>query len=588
MNTLQKVLLSGNEAIALGAYHSGIKVASAYPGTPSTEILENLSQFEGVYAEWSPNEKVAMEVGIGACLGGVRALVSMKHVGLNVAADPFFTGSYIGVRGGLVVVSADDPGMHSSQNEQDSRYYALAAKVPMLEPADSQEGYEFIGEAVEISEQYDTPVLLRVTTRISHSKGVVVHNGKRKTVGHDLGFQKNAPKYVMVPAYARGRHVQVEGRMERLKVLSEEIHINRIEWGDKNLGIISSGVAYQYAKEVFPGASFLKLGMTNPLPRQMVQEFAKEVEQVIVVEELDPYLETQVKAMGIPARGKECLPLCGELTPEIVFEGITGHKAKLQEDPGDRPTLPPRPPALCPGCPHSGTFYTIKKLKLAVIGDIGCYTLSVAPPLETMDSCVCMGASIGMAHGLEKAQGGTGKSQCVAVLGDSTFLHSGITPLMNVAYNRGHSTTIILDNRTTAMTGLQDHPATGKTLQGEASPAIDFEMLGKALGIASVRTVDPYNMKELEKVLREEIEAPHSSLIIASRPCILLRKGEKRIPKRIDLEKCAGCQLCIKIGCPAISETLEGKAQIDSVICNGCPICEQVCKLDAIQELTYD
>ena len=588
MEIQEKRLLSGTEAIALGAYHSGVKVASAYPGTPSTEILENLSRYKDVYAEWSPNEKVAMEVAIGACLGGVRALASMKHVGLNVAADPFFTGSYIGVKGGLVVISADDPGMHSSQNEQDNRHYALAAKIPMLEPTDSQEAYEFVGMAFDISEQYDTPVLLRVTTRISHSKGIVVPDRERQKAQNSAGFQKNPPKYVMVPAYARGRHMLVEQRMERLKALTEEISINCVEPGDKKLGVISSGVAYHYAKEIAPDASFLKLGMTNPLPRQMIQSFAKGVKRVVVVEELDPYLETQVRAMGVKASGKEYLPLCGELTPEIVVEGITGKKVQTREVSMDHVDVPPRPPALCPGCPHSGTFYAIKKLKLAVIGDIGCYTLSVAPPLETMDSCLCMGASIGMTHGLEKAMAGTAPARCVAVLGDSTFLHSGITPLMNVAYNKGHSTTIILDNRTTAMTGMQDHPATGRTLQGEDAPAIDFEALGKAIGIESVRTVDPYDMKNLEKVLREEINASHSSLIIARRPCILLRKGEKKRPKRVDPEKCAGCQLCIKIGCPAISETAEGKAEIDSGICNGCPICEQVCKLDAVQEFMHE
>jgi len=580
-----KELLSGNEAIALGAYDAGIQVASAYPGTPSTEILETLSRFQDVVAEWAPNEKVAMEVAIGASLGGARSMASMKHVGLNVAADPFFTASYIGVRGGLVVVSADDPGMHSSQNEQDNRHYAVAAKVPMLEPADTQEAYDFLGLALQLSEDYDTPVLVRVTTRISHSKGVVVRRtrGKRKKAA--LGFRKNPPKYVMVPVFARQRHKLVEERMQKLLAFSESSPLNRLEPGARKLGIISSGVAYQYAREVFPEASFLKLGMTHPLPAKKIQDFARRVKRVVVVEELDPYLEIRIRGMGIRVEGKDRLPLCGELTPEIVYRGVTGKQAaRRKEKPAEPLELPPRPPALCPGCPHSATFYTIKKLKLNVMGDIGCYTLSVAPPLETMDACVCMGASIGMAHGLEKALQGRDGARSVAVLGDSTFLHSGITPLLNVAYNKGHSTTIILDNRTTAMTGFQDHAGTGKTLQGEESPAVDFEGLGKAVGIASVRTVDPYNMQELEKVLREEIQSPRSSLIIARRPCLLLRKGDRRVAKAVDPEKCAGCQLCLKIGCPALSQTPEGKAQIDPVVCNGCPICEQVCKLDAIHE----
>ncbi len=584
MGSTTKELLSGNEAIAWGAYDYGVKVAAAYPGTPSTEILENIARFDDVYAEWSPNEKVALEVAIGACLGGVRTLASMKHVGLNVAADPFFTASYIGVNGGLVIVSADDPGMHSSQNEQDNRHYAVAAKVPMLEPADSQEAYDFVGQALEISEQYDTPVLLRITTRVAHSKGVLQRGAKRILHLKEAGFVKDPPKYVMVPNYARQRHDYVEQRMVRLREFTESISINRIEWARREVGIVASGVAYQYAREARPRASFLKLGLTHPLPEKRIREFAQGVQKLFVVEELDPYLEDQIKALGIPAIGKERFPICGELSPEIVKKGLSGRsRAKKAAPPAG---IPPRPPALCPGCPHSATFYTIKKLKLTVMGDIGCYTLSVAPPLETMDSTLCMGASVGMAHGIEKALGSGPGTRCVAVLGDSTFLHSGIVPLMNIAYNRGTSTTIILDNRTTAMTGFQEHAATGRTLQGEEAPEIDFEALGKALGIASVRTVDPYVMKDLEKVLKEEVEAPHASLIIARRECLLLKRGQKRTPKTVDPEKCVGCNLCLLTGCPALSRTPDGKAQIDSVICNGCPICQQICKLDAISDLS--
>ena len=586
MGDQEKELLSGNEAIAIGAYDFGVKVATAYPGTPSTEILENIARFDRIHAEWAPNEKVAMEVAVGACLGGVRTLVGMKHVGLNVAADPFFTASYIGVKGGLVVICADDPGMHSSQNEQDNRHYALAAKVPMLEPADSQEAYDFMGQALAMSEQYDTPVLLRVTTRVSHSKGLMKRTALRSVDPEAVGFEKNTAKYVMVPNFARQRHACVEERMTRLGELSETLPLNRIEWGDRELGIISSGVAYQYAREACPEASFLKLGFTHPLPENMIREFADGVKQVFVVEELDPYLETQVKALNIQALGKERFPICGELSPEIVEQGLTGRKAATQEDLSG---IPPRPPALCPGCPHSATFYAVKKLKLTVMGDIGCYTLSVAPPLETMDSCLCMGASIGMAHGLEKALGSAPEKRCIAVLGDSTFMHSGITSLMNVAYNRGTSTVVILDNRTTAMTGFQDHAATGKTLKGEEVPEVDLEALGKALGITSVRVADPYDMKVFEKCLQEEVSASHSSLIIARRPCLLLRKGEKRPPpKQVDPEKCVACNLCIQTGCPAISLTADDKAQIDSVICNGCPICKQICKLDAISEIPND
>jgi len=582
MGRPERLLLSGNEAIAAGARDFGVKLAAAYPGTPSTEILENISKYEEIYSEWSPNEKVALEVAVGASLGGVRALAAMKHVGLNVAADPFFTASYIGVKGGLVLVCADDPGMHSSQNEQDNRHYAVAAKVPMLEPADSQEAYDFTGLALDLSERYDTPVLLRVTTRVSHSKGLVKRTGKRPPKPRKPGFDKNTAKYVMVPTFARLRHEEVEKRTRALRALSESTPLNRVEKGGKDTGIVTSGVAHQYAREAFPDASFLKLGLTWPLPEKKIRAFARGVKKVVVVEELDPYLEDAIRAMGVKvSAGKDRLPICGELSPEVVREALRPGKKKRVPAPAP---IPPRPPALCPGCPHSATFYAVKKLKLNVMGDIGCYTLSVAPPLETMDACLCMGASIGMAHGMGKALGPEAARRFVAVLGDGTFLHSGIASLMNVAYNRGVSTVIILDNRTTAMTGFQDHASTGRTLMGEPAREVDLEALGKALGIESVRVADPYDLKGFQQVLQEEVEAPRSSLIIARRECLLLGRGQARVPKQVDPDRCTGCKLCLQTGCPAISLTAEGKARIDAAVCNGCPLCQQVCKAGAIRE----
>ncbi len=577
--------LSGNEAVALGAHDFGVRVATAYPGTPSTEILERISQFYNIYSEWSCNEKVAMEVAIGASLGGVRSLVSMKHVGLNVAADPLFTSSYIGVKGGLVFISADDPGMHSSQNEQDNRHYALAAKIPMFEPVDSQDAYQLIGLALNISEQYDTPVLFRMTTRLSHSKGIVSRNAEYQADLEGSAFEPNAPKYVMIPVFARQRHMLLEERMHQLQELSETIASNRIEWGERDVGIITSGVAYQYAKEAFPQASFLKLGFTHPLPINKIKSFASKVKQVFVVEELDPYLERQIKALKIPAIGKDRFPICGELSPEIIQQGIAGKSADQIQNSLD---IPVRPPVLCPGCPHTAALYTIKKCDLNVLGDIGCYTLSVAPPLEAMDTTLCMGASIGMAHGLDKASGPTGRRSCVAVIGDGTFLHSGITALLNLVYNQGTSTVIILDNRTTAMTGFQDHAATGMTLQRDNVPELDLEALIKVLGIPWVKTLDPYNLKEFEEGLREAIDAPCAAVIIARRACLLIPESEKRSAMLVDPEICNTCRQCLKIGCPAISLTSDNKAEIDPILCNGCPVCEQVCELGAIYPTIND
>ncbi|MBI4830026.1 MAG: indolepyruvate ferredoxin oxidoreductase subunit alpha, partial [Candidatus Lindowbacteria bacterium] len=490
---MSKVLMSGNEAAARGAYEAGVRFAASYPGTPATEVLENVSTYAGVRAQWTVNEKVALEETIGAAVAGARAMASMKHVGMNVAADPLFTASYIGVKGGLVIVNADDPGMHSSQNEQDNRYYARAAKLLTLEPADSAETKEFVRLAFDLSEQYDTPVIVRMTTRISHSKGLVAL-GERVEKEVE-GFKRDIPKYVMLPGYARGRHVVVEERMKRLAELSDRSELNRIIAGDRALGIISSGAAFQYSLEVAPKASFLKLGIVNPLPKEMIKRFAAQVENLVVVEELDPVIEEQVRALGLKVYGKDLgFPLCGELSPEAVWDALhskfpqmvrTRHEVTVQ--PGKYKDIPPRPPVLCPGCSHRIVLSILKKFKVNIMGDIGCYTLAAQPPLNAMDSCVCMGASVGMAFGVEKV---SGKGKAVAALGDSTFIHGGITGLIDIVYNKGATLVMILDNCTTAMTGRQDHPATGKTLQGEPTIALDFEKLARGIGI-------------LESVIRE-------------------------------------------------------------------------------------
>jgi len=594
-------LMSGNEAIARGAYEHGITFASGYPGTPSTEILEEFSGYEGVYAEWTPNEKVALEVGIGAALGGARALVVMKHVGVNVAADPLFTLSYTGIEGGLVIVSADDPSLHSSQNEQDNRHYARAAKIPMLEPADSAEAKEFIKIAFRMSEEFDTPVFLRTTTRVSHSKSIVqledkeVHEEKR-------GVRYNPSKYVMVPAMARQRRIVVEKRMESLSKFAETFPENRMEINDTKIGIITAGMPYNYAKDGFPGYSYLKLGMVHPLPRDLIREFASKVEKIYVVEELDPFIEEQVRAMGIDVVGKEAFPYTGEFDPAIVKTAITGNEVMAVSLP--ELSLPSRPPNLCPGCPHRGLFYVLGKLNVFVTGDIGCYTLAFMKPLEGIHSTICMGASVGMAHGMDKVI--EGKEKVVGVIGDSTFIHSGITPLLNMAYNRSNSVIIICDNRTTAMTGMQDHPATGFTLHGRETKALDFVKLAEALGIDNVRVVDPFNMKNTRRVIKEELSTEGPSLIISRAPCALLAIKQKlpgRIPLRIDPDKCTGCRACLGLGCPPISwkrfedldmkiekktKKQEGIAVIDSSICNGCTLCQQLCSAGAIEEVVED
>ncbi len=588
--------LSGNEAIARAAWEAGVTVASGYPGTPSTEILENLSKYNDVYTEWAPNEKVGLEVGLGASFAGARVLVTMKHVGLNVAADPLFTASYTGVRGGIVIINADDPEMHSSQNEQDNRNYAFAAKLPMLEPSDPAEARLMLKKAFEISEQFDTPVILRTTTRVAHVKGMV-ETGERQLGPIPVEIVKIPEKFVMLPGNARIRRKVIAERQEKLANFVESYEGNRIEWGDKKRGFITGGISYLYVKEAFPDASVLKIGSTWPLPFDMIRDFASQVEELIVVEELDPFLETHIKAHGIPCIGKEKIPAIGELNSFII-------KKALGEDTGEiyAPVeIPPRPPNMCPGCPHRGLFYSLSKYDVFISGDIGCYTLGFLPPLSAMDSCICMGASIGVAHGMEKALGENGKGKTVAVIGDSTFLHSGITGLTNMVYNKSASTVIILDNRITAMTGHQPNPASGSTLMGEPANSIAFEELCRALGVKHIRTVNPHEIDTCIKVLKEEIERPEPSVIIARAPCVLIPEERKRkkTPLTSSLDKCTGCTACIRIGCPAISwvpitpeegvklgkkKKQKGYSRISEDLCNGCGQCRTLCKFDAIAE----
>ena len=581
-----KKLLSGNEAVARGFYENGGRVAVAYPGTPSTEILENMVQYkEKINSQWSPNEKVALEVGIGSSFGGARTLVAMKHVGVNVAADPLLTVTYSGIKGGFVLVSADDPGMHSSQNEQDNRYYAKFAKMPLLEPSDSGEAKDFVGLALEISEKYDTPVLLRTTTRISHTKTVVELKEREE---HDglLGFEKNPSKYVMVPANARKRHPVVEERSIKLTQLAESIDVNRVEMNKKEMGVITSGIAYQYVKEAFPEASVLKLGMSFPLPINKIKSFAEAVETLYVVEELEPFIEEMIKAEGIRVIGKDVIPRCGELNVEIVRRALSPEKEESHvTEKVDEKSLPSRPPVLCPGCPHRGVFYTLNKLKAVVTGDIGCYTLGVQPPLSAMDSTIAMGASIGVNIGLEKALGIDFSRQSVAVIGDSTFMHSGVTGLMDAVYNKGSNTILILDNRITAMTGRQENPGTGYTLMGEETREVDLEALARAIGVEHVRKVDSYDLKALKEVIREEMDRPEVSVIITYNPCMLIRRKKFDIKKyRVNEDKCINCGICLKVGCPAVVKNEdETKSHIVESLCTGCSVCAQVCPKDAIE-----
>ncbi|WP_347489409.1 indolepyruvate ferredoxin oxidoreductase subunit alpha [Desulfoscipio sp. XC116] len=578
-----KELLSGNAAIARGAYENGITLAAGYPGTPSTEILENLSRYEGVYSEWAPNEKVALEVGIGAAMAGARALVTMKHVGVNVAADPLFTAAYTGVNGGLILVSADDPGMHSSQNEQDNRYYARFAKVALLEPSDSQEAKDMVGLALTISERYDIPVMLRTTTRVAHSQSMVELG--EPAVREIKPYGKDVKKNLMVPAFGRLRRVSLAARLARLAEYSENTPLNFIVPGDGKAGVITSGISYQLVREVLPDAAVLKLGMTNPLPVELIKKFAAQVETLFVVEELEPYLEEQIRMLGIKVAGKEFFPDTGEYSQGLlrrcfVKAGVLPVPLQTEDLTAGLPQAPPRPPVLCAGCPHRGVFYTLQRLKLTVTGDIGCYTLGGLPPLEGIDSCVCMGASIGMAHGMDKAVPGL-KGRTVAVIGDSTFLHSGITGLLNAVYNNSDSTVIILDNRTTAMTGHQDHPATGRTLMGQAAPEVDITMLCRSLGVKRVEVVDPLDISRLREVIKTETAAPGPSVVIARRPCVLLKR-EVRPAVTVDQEKCTGCKMCLKLSCPAIS-VIDSKALVNADACVGCNLCVQVCKTGAMQ-----
>jgi len=574
-----KQLMIGNEAIARGAFEAGATVATAYPGTPSTEIVTNFADFEGVYAEWAPNEKVAMEVGVGASIGGARTLVAMKHVGINVAADPLYTFAYTGVNGGMVIVSADDPGMHSSQNEQDNRGYGRFAKLLVIEPSDSQEALDFTRQAFDLSEQFDTPVMLRITTRLAHSQTMVEKGEPQAPVLKE--YKKNAPKYVMLPGYARGRHVEVEKHFEALREYVEQSPLNRIEWGDRKIGIITSGIPYQYVKEVMGDVSVLKLGIVNPLPRKMIEEFAAGVERLIIVEELEPVIEEQVRSWGIKVEGKEHFTLLGEYSPEYIEQQLKG--AAPPASFGLEKEIPARPPLLCAGCPHRGVFHTLRRMRLKVAGDIGCYTLGALSPLEGMDTCICMGASIGTALGLEKARGEEFAAKTVAVIGDSTFVHSGITPLIDVVYNQGTSTVLILDNDTTAMTGHQDHPATGVTIQKQPTAKLDIEALVRAVGVKNVRTVDPLKLDELETALKEELERREPSVIIAKRPCVLLEKVVVTNPIMVDPELCTGCKVCIRVGCTGISFNDEEKKAEINAGCIACGMCEQVCTFDAIK-----
>ena len=574
-----KKLMLGNEAVARGLYEAGVKIVSSYPGTPSTEITEIAATYDDIYCEWAPNEKVAAEVAFGASLRGARAACAMKHVGLNVAADPLFTLSYTGVNGGLVMIVADDPAMHSSQNEQDSRHYAIGAKVPMLEPADSAEAKEFAKEAFRISEEYDTPVLLRMCTRIAHSQSMVELNER---VEREVGtYEKNPQKYIMVPANAKKRHPFVEERMQKLTEYAEHAYINRIEGQSTDKGIICSGTCYQYVKEVFGDTvSVLKLGMVNPLPVNVIRDFAAKVDQLYVIEELDGIIENHVKALGISCIGKELFSAIGE------FSQATIRAAFGMEEPAVVTTdtqIPVRPPVMCAGCPHRGLFYVLSKNKVTTLGDIGCYTLGSAAPLMALDSTLCMGASISGLHGFNKAGGGETEKKTVCVIGDSTFMHSGMTGLVNIAYNASNSTVIILDNSITGMTGHQQNPTTGYNIKGDPAAAVNLEELVKAIGIKRVRVVDPYDLQECEDVILEEMAVEEPSVIISRRPCMLLKYVKPKAPVKVNEDKCVGCKSCLKIGCPAVSFK-NGKAVIDTSLCVGCEVCTQMCKLEAIEK----
>lgn len=577
MSESKKVIMLGNEAIARGAYEAGVKVSSAYPGTPSTEISENLVKYrDDLYAEWAPNEKVAAETAIGASISGVRAMACMKHVGLNVASDPLYTVSYMGVNGGLLFMVADDPGLYSSQNEQDTRMIARAAGVPVLEPSDSAEAKEFVKIGFELSEQFDRPVIFRITTRLAHSQGLVELKDREEIP--DKTYEKDIRKNVMMPGNAKFRHVEIEKRNNELKEAADTLPINKIEMNDTRIGVITSGIPYQYVKEALPQASVLKLGMVNPLPEKLIREFASKVETLYVVEELDPVIEEQIKSWGIPAIGKEIFTIQGEYSANMIRKAILGEEVRM-DPPAD---VPQRPPILCPGCPHRSVFYVLNKLKMHAAGDIGCYTLGAVAPLSVVDTTICMGASISSLHGMEKAKGKEYIKNWVAVIGDSTFLHTGVNSLMNMVYNQATGTVLILDNSTTGMTGHQDHAATGKTLQGDPTYAINIPNLCRAIGVPNVQEINAFDIVALEKAIKEEVAKDEVSVIITKTPCVLLDKRPKPL-YAADPEKCKKCGMCMKPGCPAMTRNEDGTIRIDDTMCTGCGLCESLCKFGAIE-----
>ena len=573
----KKVIMLGNEAIARGAYEAGVKVSSAYPGTPSTEISEYLVQYrDDVYEEWAPNEKVATEVAVGASLAGVRAMACMKHVGLNVAADPLYSVSYMGVNGGLVIVVADDPGLYSSQNEQDTRMVARAAQIPVIEPSDSAEAKDYFKMAFELSEQFDRPFIFRTTTRLAHSQGLV--ELQERVVPEDKVYEKNIQKNVMMPGNAKVRHIEIEKRNLELAEAANTLPINRVEMNDTKIGVITSGIPYQYVKEAMPEASVLKLGMVNPLPRKLIEDFASKVDTLYIVEELDPVIEEQVKSWGINAVGKEILTVQGEYSANMLRKAILKQDLDIKEP----AAAPGRPPILCPGCPHRSVFYTLNKLKMHAAGDIGCYTLGAVAPLSVIDTTMCMGSSISTLHGMEKAKGKDYIKNWVAVIGDSTFMHTGVNSLMNMVYNKATGTVIILDNSTTGMTGHQDHAATGKTLQGDPTYAINIPGICKAMGVKNVYEINAFDLPLLEKTIKEEVAKDEISVIITKTPCVLLDKRKKPLYVAHE-DKCKKCGMCMKPGCPAMTKNANGTIHIDDTMCTGCGLCKDLCKFDAIE-----
>ncbi len=573
----EKVIMLGNEAIARGAYEAGVKVSSAYPGTPSTEISEYLVQYkDDVYEEWAPNEKVATEVAVGASLVGTRAMACMKHVGLNVAADPLDSVSYMGGKGGLVIVVADDPGLYSSQNEQDTRMVARAAQIPVIEPSDSAEAKEFFKTAFELSEQFDRPFIFRITTRLAHSQGLV--ELCERVTPEDKPYEKNIPKNVMMPGNAKMRHIEIEKRNLELAEAADSLPINRVEMKDTKIGVITSGIPYQYVKEALPEASVLKLGMVNPLPRKLIEDFASKVDTLYIVEELDPVIEEQVKSWGIKAVGKEIFTVQGEYSVNMLKKAILKQELDLKEP----AKAPGRPPILCPGCPHRSVFYVLNKLKMHAAGDIGCYTLGAVAPLSVIDTTMCMGSSISTLHGMEKAKGKDYIKNWVAVIGDSTFMHTGVNSLMNMVYNNATGTVIIMDNSTTGMTGHQDHAATGKTLQGDPAYAINIQAVCRAMGVKNVIEVNALDIAQVEKIIKEETAKDEISVIITKTPCVLLDKRKKPIYTAYT-DKCKKCGMCMKPGCPAMTKNPDGTIHIDDTMCTGCGLCKDLCKFDAIE-----